>query len=48
MGRIDCIRRALPITNAQARKPGGIPGFGIEAVLMGVLLSVLLIWYSRR
>ena len=28
--------------------PRGIPGFSIEAVLMGVLLSVLLIWYSRR
>jgi hypothetical protein len=28
--------------------PGGIPGFSIESVLVGVLLSVLLIWYSRR
>ena len=32
----------------EPESPGGIPGFNIEAVLAGVLLSVLLIWYSRR
>ena len=32
----------------EPESPGGIPGFGYESILMGVLLSTFLIWRSRR
>jgi len=37
-----------PSPSPKSESPGGIPGFSIESVFLGVLLSVLLIWFSRR
>jgi hypothetical protein len=37
-----------PSPSPKPESPGGIPGFPIEAIFMGMLLGVLLIWYSRR
>ncbi len=37
-----------PEPEEEPDRPGGIPGFSIEAVLVGVLLSLLLFWYSHR
>jgi len=37
-----------PSPSPKPESPGGIPGFSIESVFVGVLLSVLMIWYSRR
>jgi hypothetical protein len=36
-----------PEPEEEPDKPDGIPGFGIESILMGVILSIFLIWISR-
>ena len=36
-----------PEPDAELESPGGIPGFGFESILRGVLLSTFLIWLSR-
>jgi hypothetical protein len=37
-----------PEPEEEPDKPGGIPGFGYESILIGLLLSTFLIWLSRR